>query len=224
MTAGRFEPILAAAFSVLVVGAAAAQPVSAPWYDAPTAPDAAIERTETRSTLAPLSFVRFCMRRPAECEARNGGRDPDESDLADLRRVNASVNAAIRPRRKQPVNGVGDWALAPAAGDCNDYAVTKRHELLRRGWSSGDLLLSVVETSWGEGHLVLSVRVGDDFVVLDNLTQSIVSWRETDYRWLKRQSSAHPQRWVSLETRPVRRHYDVALWDGDLRRVLRSGG
>ncbi len=47
---------------------------------------------------------------------------------------------------------------SPASGDCNDYAVIKRHELIARGWPARAVLLSEVVTNWGEHHLVVVVR------------------------------------------------------------------
>lgn len=156
---------------------------------------------EGEIVLAPLSFVRFCLRRPAECAASGETGAPATSSppLAELRHVNRAVNRAIRPRHKVPVNGLGDWTIAPASGDCNDFAVTKRHELLKRGWAMSSLLLSAVETAWGEAHLVLVVRTDEEDLVLDNLTGEIRPWRETGYRWVKRQSATDPARWVSLD-------------------------
>jgi hypothetical protein len=37
--------------------------------------------------------------------------------------------------------------IAPKAGDCNDYAVTKRHQFLTRGWTARALLLAEVLVS-----------------------------------------------------------------------------
>lgn len=150
--------------------------------------------------LAPLSFVRFCLRRPAECAETGAGALASPSPpLVELGQVNRAVNRAIRPRRKVLVGGLGEWTIAPAAGDCNDFAVTKRHELLKRGWPMSSLLLSVVETAWGEAHLVLVVRAGEDELVLDNLTAEIRPRRKTGYLWVKRQSATDPARWVSLD-------------------------
>lgn len=151
--------------------------------------------------LAPLSFLRFCMRRPTECAQNVEASTPvsAHAPLTELASVNRAVNRAIRPRHKALVNGLGDWTIAPVAGDCNDFAVTKRHELLKRGWAMNSLLLAAVETAWGENHLVLVVRTDDDDFVLDNLTGQIKPWRETGYRWVKRQSASDPSRWVSLD-------------------------
>ena len=83
----------------------------------------------------------------------------------------------------------GGWTIAPSLGDCNDSAVTKRHELLLGGLPAKALRLSVVKTDFGMGHvgLVVSTTKGD--IVLDNLTDTIRSWHQTEYQWLKIQST-----------------------------------
>ena len=88
---------------------------------------------------------------------------------AELAKVNREVNRAIRPQENP--NGVTaeEWLVAPRDGDCNDFAVTKRHELLARGWPSRSLLLAEAVVASGEHHLVLVVRTREDDVVLDNL-------------------------------------------------------
>jgi predicted transglutaminase-like cysteine proteinase len=69
-------------------------------------------------------------------------------------------------------------------GDCNDCAVTKRHQLLESGLPSKALRLSV-KTAAGIGHLVLVVVTTKGDIVVDDLTEVIRPWRSTDYHWLK---------------------------------------
>jgi len=94
-----------------------------------------------------------------------------------------------------------DWLINPARGDCNDYAVTKRHELLSRGWPSRVLLLSEVVTSWGKHHLVLVVRTRSGDLVLDNLTPQIKPWARTPYRWVRMQMPNSPRLWTTIADR-----------------------
>jgi len=151
--------------------------------------------------------VKFCLQEPFECPA-SGGAGPvplDEAAARDLVEVNREVNRSIRPQRKAGYAGVGRWQIAPAAGDCNDYAVTKRHALMRRGWPASALLLAEVETDWGEAHLVLTVRTDGGDYVLDNLTPAIRPWSATTYRWVRRQSSADANTWVAVGARAGRR-------------------
>ena len=87
------------------------------------------------------------------------------------------------------------WLINPKSGDCNDYAVSKRHELLARGWPSRTLLLAEVVTTWGEHHLILVVRTGDGDFVLDNISPSVRLWLKVPYRWVRVQSPLNPKLW-----------------------------
>jgi predicted transglutaminase-like cysteine proteinase len=158
---------------------------------------------EGSPTLAPFQHVRFCLRYPVDCKS-----DPAENQRIDLntetfellKRVNHSVNAAIAPAPKSYGPDLEDgWTIAPAAGDCNDYAVTKRHELLQSGLPAKALRLSVVKTASGIGHLVLVVATTRGDIVMDNLTEAIRPWQSTDYNWLKIQSAADARFWYEVK-------------------------
>jgi len=157
---------------------------------------------EVGPTLSPFQHVRFCRRYPADCRpsaATNTSVGLDNIGLLD--RINRRVNADIAPERKSYDSNINaSWAVAPKTGDCNDYAVTKQHELLRRGFSSSAVRLSVVKTADGVGHLVLLVATTKGDVVLDNLTDEIRSWHDTDYQWLKIQSKNDPHYWVEVKS------------------------
>ena len=88
---------------------------------------------------------------------------------------------------------------APEMGDCNDYAVTKRHELLESGLPSKALRLSVVKTASGVGHLVLVVVTTKGAIVMDDLTEVIRPWQSTDYHWLKIQSATDSKFWYEIK-------------------------
>ena len=144
---------------------------------------------EGSPTLAPFQHVRFCLRYPSDCKS-----DSTESERIDLnaetvellKGINHSVNMSITPTVKTYESNLGDgWTIAPNMGDCNDYAVTKRHKLLESGLPSKALRLSVVKTASGIGHLVLVVVTTKGEIVLDNLTETIRPWQSTGYRWLK---------------------------------------
>jgi predicted transglutaminase-like cysteine proteinase len=117
----------------------------------------------------------------------------------ELVKVNARVNQTIRPARNTR-GVVGEaWIVWPPAGDCNDYAVTKRHELLSRGWPPSVLLLAEVVTSNGKHHLVLVVRTDVGDVVLDNLRPDVRDWRILQYQWKRIQSPADPAFWLTMK-------------------------
>jgi predicted transglutaminase-like cysteine proteinase len=158
-------------------------------------------------TLAPFQHVRFCLRYPSDCKsnpAENDHIDLDAETSELLKRVNHSVNLSIIPTIKDYGPNLGDgWTIAPDTGDCNDYAVTKRHQLLESGLPSKALRLSVVKTASGIGHLVLVVVTTKGDFVMDNLTEVIRPWQSTDYHWLKIQSATDSKFWYEVKTPAV---------------------
>jgi len=108
-----------------------------------------------------------------------------------------------------------EWLISPDAGDCNDYAVTKRHELLARGWPARLLILAEVVVPSGEHHLVLVVRTNAGDLLLDNLNANIRPLSAARYGWVRAQSPENPKFWstigvsrsiasVAAEPRPAR--------------------
>jgi predicted transglutaminase-like cysteine proteinase len=63
-----------------------------------------------------------------------------EERWADLKEVNQTVNRNIIAERNKRSLAEETWLINPDRGDCNDYAVSKRHELLDRGWPARALL------------------------------------------------------------------------------------
>lgn len=154
-------------------------------------------------TLPPFAHTLFCTKHPAECVPRRivfrGGPVALTAERQDeLLRVNAAINGSIVPKRNTEGFAGKGWQLSPKTGDCNDYAVTKRHELLALGWPSRTLLLAEVVTTWGEHHLVLVVRTRQGDIVADNLSQDLKPWTRTPYRWIRIQSPETPGFWSSL--------------------------
>src|SRR6185437_8828454 len=119
----------------------------------------------------PMGHSRFCLRYPDDCKiqginVRRGNISLTPERWTDLNGVNREVNRRI-VAEVTPGNGTTDeWMISPPAGDCKDYAITKRHELLARGWPSRSLLLSEVVLPSGEHHLILVVLVKDAALVL----------------------------------------------------------
>lgn len=158
---------------------------------------------EGAPALAPMGHVMFCVHNPQECRKpallRVARVELTDERMVELRRVNDAVNAAIRPRYDRSGPGIIDqWNLAPAAGDCEDYAITKRHRLIEKGWPASTLRLAVGYTAGGEGHAVLVVKTKSGDLVLDNRTDGIRQWHATDIRWVSIQSGADPRFWRSI--------------------------
>ena len=157
-------------------------------------------------TLAPMAFTRFCLAYPAECKPQRLVFAGDRIELnitrwAELEDVNRAVNSSIHPERNEEGLAGEKWLLGPDRGDCNDYAVTKRHELIAKGWPARTVLLSEVVTVSGEHHLVTVVRTDSGDLVLDNLTDQIMPWSRTPYRWVRIQMPRNPNYWASISAR-----------------------
>ena len=148
--------------------------------------------------LAPNAFIRFCIRYPEDCRARDFHQTPvslTKARMAELSEINRNVNISIKPQPNLEGVSAEEWLVAPRRGDCNDYAVTKRHELLARGWPSRSLLLAEVVIASGEHHLVLVVRTREIELVLDNLNWDIRPVSQIDYQWVRVQQPENPKFW-----------------------------
>jgi len=115
--------------------------------------------------------------------------------------VNRGVNRKIRRNSDQNAHGQADYweevAKDGAAGDCEDYVLTKRHALIEAGVPAAALSIAIVETPRGESHAVLIVAGDDGDYVMDNLSPWVKRWSDTGYRFVERQTPGRPLEWVS---------------------------
>jgi predicted transglutaminase-like cysteine proteinase len=153
--------------------------------------------------LPPIGYSRFCLNYPDDCRVhgidfrlRNIALTPDRWN--ELNTVNQQVNRHIAPEVTSGDGLTEQWLIAPLAGDCKDYAITKRHELLVRGWPSRALLLLEVVISDGEHHLVLVVRTKDMDLVLDNLDDDVrlVAMAYRQNQRVRIESPQNPSLWT----------------------------
>jgi predicted transglutaminase-like cysteine proteinase len=174
-------------YSLLVLTALLiGSPVSAPAFAQGT------EMQLNGKGFGPPAFRSFCGRFASLCNTRSGARIVQLT--ADKRRqlqlVNSTVNASIKQQSDMQTNGVEDlWTIPTKAGDCEDFAILKKRELLKRGWPAAALLLTVARLPFSnEGHVVLTVRTSSGDLILDNRTNSVRDWSSTSYRYYARQS------------------------------------
>ncbi len=153
------------------------------------------------STNPPVGYVDFCHRDPGECTA-HGSDAPEllnEQTWRDLQEINTLVNRIVIPATDAEIYHRDEvWTLPETYGDCEDYVLLKRKWLIERGWPTSSLLITVVFDEVGDGHAVLLAHTSSGDFVLDNKTDKLRRWYETSYRFVKRQSTADPNRWVSL--------------------------
>jgi predicted transglutaminase-like cysteine proteinase len=158
---------------------------------------------ELGATSAPIGWRQFCRDFPADCRARPAQIElvrADRANWAALTRINAHVNTAIEPVTDMDQYGVEEHWTYPISGrgDCEDYVLLKKQMLIRAGFPASALLITVVRDRKGDGHAILTVRTDRGDYILDNETDEIRLWNQTGYRFVKRQSEADPNRWVTI--------------------------
>ena len=190
MNGTRGKKLLPLAMAALISGAGAAQA------------GASFMHTGARTT-QPVGHYEFCQRLPQECRQATPGGAPVELTRtlwATIVAVNNSVNTRVQPRTDLEMWGKEEvWSYPDSGfGDCEDYALEKRRELMQAGVPAGDLLLTVARQPNGDGHAVLTVRTSLGEFILDNLEPKVLAWTDTDYTYLKRQSTRNSGVWVSI--------------------------
>ncbi|PSH66796.1 hypothetical protein CU102_18520 [Phyllobacterium brassicacearum] len=140
----------------------------------------------------PPAFRSFCGRLASICNTRSGARVVQLTDekRQQLQSVNMAVNSRIRQQTDMRTNGVEDlWTIPTKAGDCEDFAILKKRELMKRGWPAASLLLTVARLPFSnEGHVVLTARTSAGDLILDSRSNSVKDWSSTSYRYYARQS------------------------------------
>lgn len=199
MSARFSSAVLAFSFAITLAPAALAAPFDPDRVGpAPLPMPRGEPLVDGRITLPPKAFVTFCATYDDQC-VRRGDRDEitlDADAWATLREVNRRVNRGITVKSDPP--GTDIWLLNVSAGDCDEFALEKRRELIERGWPTAALSLAAAYVSSGQAHLVLTVRTDHGDLVLDNLRDSVIAADRTGYRWIARQSALHPRLWVSV--------------------------
>ena len=146
-----------------------------------------------RPAAPPIGYSIFCMRTPSECRPAAAVRiERNAANWSLLNKVNKAVNASIRPVADKAEN----WSVNVKTGDCEDFALTKRHQLVRAGIPAGALRMADVTTARGERHAVLVVKTTSGDYVLDNLRGGIIRREFTGYRF-NAVATANPLRWAA---------------------------
>ena len=175
-------------FSLVAAGAAMALPANIPLAGA---------------TNQPIGHYEFCRQYSDECGANGKDKGPltlTEQNWKTILNVNYTINTDVQPLTDMEIYGVEEqWTYPDAVGDCEDYVLLKRKRLIEAGISPSNLLITVVLQPNGEGHAVLTVRTDRGDFVLDNMRNKVLLWSQTEYRFLKRQSSANAGKWVKLQ-------------------------
>ena len=153
-------------------------------------------------TTQPVGHYEFCQKLPQECRQKTARHAPIELSRrlwSAIVSVNNAVNASVAPKTDMEIWGHEEvWSYPNGQGDCEDYVLEKRRQLMALGVPAGDLLITVVRQPNGDGHAVLTIRTSLGDYVLDNLEPRVLAWDETSYTYLKRQSDSNSGVWVKI--------------------------
>lgn len=161
---------------------------------------------------APSSISSYNPSRPAQPKTVSPRREEEswrpprfqtDLNMGQLDAINRHINRTIRAVSDQVAFGKAEYWTIPrganAVGDCEDYVLAKREALIEAGTPAQALSIAVVRTRRGDLHTVLLVATAEGEVVLDNLSQWIVSWREAPYTWHQRQARGSALTWIQPE-------------------------
>lgn len=117
----------------------------------------------------------------------------ERDQLKLVNQINQLVNRTVKKASDLDLYGMPEYWSLPRVidgkmyGDCEDYALEKRRQLIEAGVPESALSLAVAVTPRGEGHAVLMVSLKSGDWVLDNLTPWATPWEDLNYRWVERQ-------------------------------------
>lgn len=156
------------------------------------------------NTKTPIGARQFCTDWPQECvpvAAATTSVRYSAKARRDLDQVNARFNAEITAMTDEDYYKKTEYWTYPTAGvgDCEDFVLVKRRELMNRGWPASVLRVALVRQRNGAAHAVLVANTdGGDFV-LDNLAPTVVDWSETPYKYIKISSPETIARWIDVK-------------------------
>ena len=123
-----------------------------------------------------------------------------EQELRIVKAVNRRVNRSTRSvSDRSQYRTKEKWSLpSRRGGDCEDFALLKKRDLVKMGLDPSKLLLATVLDTRRNSHAVLVYRSSYGDLVLDNLTDRIKPWKATRYLFLRMQDPRRPENWVGV--------------------------
>lgn len=144
----------------------------------------------------------LCQKHPAECEPYQKNEPYQvvitHELLEQLDATNRGVNKQVTY-----ISDVAHWGSAESwdypddgKGDCEDFVLEKRRQLIALGWPRRALLMTVVQArqndgSWA-GHAVLTVRTNRSDLIMDDARGPVLGRELTGYRYQWLQSQRDP--------------------------------
>ncbi|MBN9028152.1 MAG: transglutaminase-like cysteine peptidase [Rhizobiales bacterium] len=115
----------------------------------------------TGKTSQPVGHFELCSRMPVECNEITRNTAPVHLTVTrwnELIAVNDNVNTAIEPVTDQELYGREEYWNYPedGKGDCEDFVLLKRRELIEKGWPAGSKI-----KLWGDTEYQFVKRQSD---------------------------------------------------------------
>ncbi len=156
--------------------------------------------TSVATTPPPSGAQQLCRQYAWACSYKAGAAMPSEQEMKLVKQINRRVNASTREVTDQSQYKTRElWALPTSlGGDCEDFALLKKRDLIKAGIDPRKLLIATVLDTRRNSHAVLVFRSSQGDLVLDNLTNRIKPWSETRYLFLRMQDPKQPRRWVGV--------------------------
>ncbi len=148
----------------------------------------------------PSGARQLCGKYSWACAQKGIGSLSTSQELKLVKEINRRVNRSTREVTDQSQYKTSElWALPTSrGGDCEDFALLKKRDLIQAGFDPRKLLLATVLDTRRNSHAVLVYRSSDGDLVLDNLTNQIKPWKATRYLFLRMQDPKQPARWLGV--------------------------
>lgn len=156
---------------------------------------------EIREVEAPQGAKNLCNRYAWACDRSSAAKVRNTDAQIDLAaRVNLTVNRAVREVADLRQYGKEElWSLpTDRGGDCEDFALLKKLELIRRGLAPANLSIATALDPRRNAHAVLVLRTDRGDFVLDNLTNRMKPWQATGYSFLRMQDPNTKSGWTAV--------------------------
>ncbi|MCX8955430.1 transglutaminase-like cysteine peptidase [Ruegeria sp. NA] len=152
------------------------------------------------SSPPPSGAINLCSQYDWACAAKRSVKLSSQQELKVVNQVNRRVNASTREVTDQSQYKMRErWALPTSrGGDCEDFALLKKRDLIHAGVDPRKLLIATVLDTRRTPHAVLVYRSAQGDLILDNLTNRIKPWTATRYLFLRMQNPKRPSQWVGV--------------------------
>lgn len=148
----------------------------------------------------PTGARSLCVQYTWACATKQAIHMSSDQEMKLVKQINRKVNASTRSVTDQSQYKTRElWALPTSrGGDCEDFALLKKRDLIRAGIDPSKLLIATVLDTRRNAHAVLVYRSSQGDLVLDNLTNRVKPWSSTRYLFLRMQNPQQPKGWVGV--------------------------